>query len=392
MRRQRIAPLFLVFVATLLACSDDEPSDIPTGGQGAGAAGAGGAGSGGLGGNGGGGEIPDTECVDTAASAIEVYPSGSAPAVDALSAVGTRLVASGDDGIVFFDGDGSNADGSPRVLRDSRHVVASEGDAVAVAAYDPSWLSVQRFDEAGESLTALSGVGQDVPQVTAIAAAPWGTPVLWAYNTRLYGRTFTPQNTMSSVFDVAVGAYRTFIFLAAGHRGEEIGVVWSGDSTLGANQSFFTRVTSSGPSGERGVIYETAGVHNVQQVVGTDEGYMVLFTGEPPEFRPLVLRLGPDGSPLGEPTTLAGAAFAQGLASRGDSVAVVAGRASGELQMRSFGLDLAPRGPWVCLGSDFDAIWPAAITASGAGYAVTHTSAAGALVLHQTDDSGEGTQ
>lgn len=375
------------------ACADDETPASGTQGAGGMASGPGPGGAGGGGASGTGGAIPDTECASTTAEAVELYPKGTSASLDRVAVVGTRLVASGEAGIVFFDEDGQNVDPTPTVLRASRHVAASEGDTVAVAAYDDDWLSVQRLDEAGGAVTALGGVTHDFPQVTSIASASWGSPLVWAYNTRLLGRTLTPSGTFATdPYDVALGAFSTFVFLESGVRGDEIGVVWSGDENLGANQSFFTRIASDGPTGERSIIHETAGSHNVTAVVGIDTGYLVMFTGEPPDYAPAMLRIGLDGFPKGDPIPLAGARFGHGMASHGDRVAVVAGRETGEIQMRALASDLSPMGPWVCLGPDFDPDRPAAITAQGSGYAVVYTSLAGASIYHRTDDTGQGAQ
>lgn len=371
-----------------MACSDDETRASATT---TGTASTGGStGVGGAGGGTGGTEIPNTDCVETEAVGAVVYPGGTALAVDQLVATGARFAATGEAGLVFFDADGQNADATPSVLRASRHVVASEGDKVAVSAFDSEWLSIQRIASDGVPLGGLAGISQDRPQLTATAAAPWGTTVVWAYNTRIYARTWYDV-TMSAEYDVGIGAYTTFVFLQAGARGNEIGVVWSGDATAGANQSWFRKIDSTGPVGEEAaLIYETAGVHNVTSVVGTDDGFMVMFTGDAPDFEPVMMRLDADGAPRGGAVRLDGAQFSQSMASQGSSVMVVAGRATGEMQMRPFDLDLSPLGPWVCIGTDYNEVLGAAITPDGAGYAVMHTTDGGALTLHRTNDTGEG--
>ncbi len=392
MRRQPLTRWCALGCAALaVACSHETGSSTATTtSTGPSGPGAGGGGAGGGGGDGGGGEVPNTECVDTAAVPTEVYPAGTALRLDRITAVGPRFLATGEAGYVFFDGDGANADATPTVLRDSRHVAASEGDVVAIAAFDMDWLSVQRFDANGLEQTGLGGVTQTLPQLTDIAHASFGTPIVWAFNTRLYGRTLFPESSMSPVFDVAIGAYKTFVFLVAGARGDEVGVAWSGDATLGANQSFFTRITSDGPTGDMVELHESVSSHSVTGVAGTDDGYVVLLTGEPPDFTPLLARLDAEGRRQGNLRALDGALFAQGIAGRGARLAVVTGRATGEVQMRVFESDLTPAGPWVCLGANFDAVRPAAIAAIDGGYAVLHTSADGALILHRTDDTGEG--
>jgi hypothetical protein len=138
------------------------------------------------------------------------------------------------------------------------------------------------------------------------------------------------------------------------------------------------------------MIHETVGSHNVKQVVGTANGYIVLYTGEAPGYEPLVQPLDENGFPISTPIVLDGAEFAQGIAARGDQWVVVAGRSGGELQMRSFDLNFTSLGPWVCLASGYDGNRPAAVTALGDGYAIMHTTPEDGLMLHRTDDTGEG--
>jgi hypothetical protein len=382
--------LMLAWPCLAAACSDDDvtSTSTPTG-TGGGQGGSGGSGGSGAGGD-GGQIIPDTECVDPGAAGLDVYDDGAAPAVGQLARVGARFHASGPDGRVAFDDDGDNADASPLPLGASFNVIVAEGATVGMAA-SGSLVQFQRFDEDGAGASALAGVASEAAVALALAATPDRTFVTWAFNTKLRGRALDENGIfVGDAFDLTSAAYSTFASIRAVARAGRYGVVWTGDADLGAQTSFFVEASATAPAGDRIDLYRSVGAHTVADVVATDDGYVVLLTGEPPENRPLVLVLDEDGTPRGEPRVLEGASYAIGVASRGDEVAVLAGRASGEPQMRAFDLELAPLAPWVCLGDDLDLASPGAIAVDGAGYATLHRTAAGGAVLHRLDHLGTG--
>ncbi len=353
--------------------------------------GAGGAGGGAGGGGGGHALIPDTACAAPAVAGVEVYDMASAPLVHQLASVGGRWMANGEDGYVFFDRDGDNADGTPTLLLPNRSAIVSEGATGGIAASNDTAIQFLRLDEDGEMLTPPVGIALVEPAVLSVASNAGDTLVSWAYNTRIDARGFTSSDSLAGpAFTVTLGAYSTFAFLASASRGPEVGIVWSGDPAVGENKTLFMRADLEGPIGDPSLLYESAAVHSVAQVAATDTGYVVLLTGEPPSYRPLLLLLDPTGQPTDEVVGLAGAELAYGVASTGDGFAVVVGRVSGEAELRAFDLDLTPRGDWVCLGQDHDPTRPPAIATDGDGFAVVHTTAAGAVMLHRTDAMGTG--
>jgi hypothetical protein len=249
----------------------------------------------------------------------------------------------------------------------------------------------QRFTEAGGGASALLGVAQETAVSLALAASGANTLVAWGYNTKLRARAVNQAGFFDTdAFDLAGGAYSTFLFLHAAERLGRFGVVWTGDADLGANTTFFTEASATGPLGDRIDLYQSIGAHTVNGVAATSDGYVVLVTGEAPENRPLLLLLGPDGQRRGGVYSLEGASYAFGIASRGDEVAVLAGRASGEPQIRAFDLQLEPLESWVCLGESFEATAPGAIAVDGEGYATLHRTGTGGAVLHRLDRLGTG--
>lgn len=361
-----------------------------SGGGGGGGGGQGGGGAGGAGASGGGTLIPNTACASPASAGVEVYDA-SAPNLQMLASVGTRWLANGEDGYVFFDRDGQNADVTPTVVLPSRSAIASEGTTGGVAASNENVIQFVRLDEDGENVEGPAGVALLEPAVLSLASNDGAALITWAFNTRLEARAIDDTGTVDGdAFDVALGAYSTYVFLQSVARGTEFGIVWSGDPAAGDNHSYFLRADKSAAIGDPVLLVSTEDVHSVAQIAATDDGYVVLFTGVPPMYRPLVMTLDATGSSLSGLMELEGAQYAYGVASTGDGFAVLVGRESGEPQLRAFDLDVTPLGDWVCLDGEHDDTIPGAISTDGDGYAAIHTTSAGALVLSRVDAAGTG--
>ncbi len=390
-----LAAVLLVVVA----CSDDEdkvagPTGPTTTGPSVGGGGPGGAGASSSGpGGAGGSTIDDTECVGPAVTGIEVYPAADGMQLEQLVRVGERFAASGGLGFVFFDADGGNASPSPEQVAPNLNVLVSEGNTLGVAAASNAAVQFQRFDADGMAVSIPAGVATDQTNALTVASSSGEALIVWGFNTTLRMRRFTDMDLWEGpAEDIVPFAYRTFMFLDAVARGSDVGIVWTGDPNLGENRTQFVMVSDVGAVGEPIDLFETAQSHNVAQVAATDDGFVVLLNGEPPENRPLLLLLDESGAPTGPAVTLEGARFAYGVASRGDSFAVITGRESGEPQLRAFNLSLEPLDAWVCLGPEHSLSFMPAVTVDGAGYATIFTTDAGAVMLHRTDAAGTGAQ
>lgn len=400
MRLLCVAVLAAVLPA-LAGCDEDAPptsTSAPTsgpttgpGGGGGGGDGGGDIGGGGAGGDGGGTVIENTDCTDPAVASTELYAAASAPDLRQLARVGTRWAASGEDGHVFFDADGANADATATVLLPNRNAIGSEGDTLGVAASNDNVIQFQRLDANGASVAGPAGMALLEPIALSVASNAGDTLVTWGVNTRLHARGFTAAGVFAGdAFELVIGAYSTYLFFASAARGDEVAVVWSGDPTVGENRTQVIRADLDGPIGDPIDLYESALPHSVTQVAATDEGYVVLLTGPPPEREPLVILLDVSGTPMGEPYRLEGGDIAHGIASTGDGFAVIVGRATGEPQLRAFDLEVEPLGPWVCLGGAHNDTVPAAIASDGEGYAALFTLNDGAVMFNRTDAVGTG--
>lgn len=392
MPRQRMTVAALsIACAVLTGCSEDEdharrlsplpPSpedDSVTAGGGAGGA--------------GGNEHPDLPCEWPGGAATRVYPAGAAPALERLASVGDRWLAAGSAGYVFFDRDGENADPVPHVLGASLSAIASEGDTGGVVASGNA-IQYQRFAEDGAPMTAPLGVAAQPPVGLAVTSNAGDTLVVWAYNSRLRARGVDNGGVAGSAgfvgdaYDVQLAAYATFVFVAAAARGDEFGVVWSGDPQIGSHQTLFIRTGATAPLGDATRLLETPAPHHVARLIATDDGYALLLNGDGGDGVEL-MTLDASGAVTGHVVSLEGTTLAYDMASLDGGFAIVAARPSGEPQMRAFGLDLQPVGPWVCLGPDHDPFRPPAIAADGAGYATLHTAVDGAVLLHRLDAVG----
>jgi hypothetical protein len=333
--------------------------------------------------------IADTACAAPGAAAASVYAPADAIRLEQLESVAGRWIASSPEGYVLFDRDGGNADGAPQQLAASFNVVASEGSTAGIVA-SGTVMQFLRIDEDGMTVNGPLGVDVDAPDAVAVASDSGDTLVVWAFNTKLEARPVSSGGVVGATFDVMAGAYSTFVFLEAAPREGSTGVVWTGDAELGTNTSFFVAIDPGGVPGEAVELLDTIETHSVSRIAATDDGWVVLFTGEPPDNEPLLMTLAPDGQPTSGLFRLDGARYAYDLASRGDGFAVVAGRASGEAELRAFDLDVVPAADWVCLGADHDEAAPAAIAVDGAGYAVLHTALSGEVLLHRLDALGTG--
>lgn len=341
-------------------------------------------GGGGSAGGGGNGE-PAAPCELADTGAVEIYPAGAAPALERLASVGDRWLASGPAGYVFFDRDGDNADPVPSVLGASLGAITSEGDTGAVAAAENA-IQYQRFAPDGMPLTAPLGVAAQAPVGLTVASNDGETLVVWAYNTRLRARGVNQSGGFSGdAYDLQSGAYATFVFVTAAARGDTFGVAWSSDVAMGTHQTHFIRAGDTEPLGEATRLLETTTPHRVVRLVATAEGYALLLRGEGEDGAVQVMTLAEDGTPT-KHVALEDAAAAYDMAAAGDRLAVVTARPSGEPQLRVFGLDLEPAGPWVCLGGDHDPFYPPAVAPDDAGYATLYTSAGGAVLLLRLDE------
>lgn len=385
-----------LFVATALsllaACSDDDSASTtgpagPTSGPGAGPGGAGGAGAGtGTGGAGGG--IPDTECSAPALAAVQVYAT-SMELTD-LVAVGSRFMASGPRGYVRFDQDGGNADATPTLLADGQNVLNDEGaGVVGVAGGGDGYVAYQRFDENGHVTGPRTMAFDDVNGIAAAMTDAGDSVVVWGWGGQLSANHLSADDFPGTSFTVQGGAYTAAFQLRAADGPEAIGVAWYG-SSVGEKQTRFLQVSASGVVGEPMVVYDTLTQHSLNAMAATDDGYMVLVTGEQPDLTPWLIALDGTGDVTAGPTRLDGASLGHDLVSRGDTIAVIAGRATGEPQLRVFDLQLEPLGPWVCLDTDHNAGVPAAIALDGAGYAALYEASTGAVMLSRVGADGTG--
>ncbi|MBW2528201.1 MAG: hypothetical protein JRI23_28755 [Deltaproteobacteria bacterium] len=392
---RRWAPaLAATLLFALPACSDDDTPSGPgpvtgtgtgtatnTGTTTATGAGGGGGAGGATGGSGTGGGVVDPPCQAPAQAATEVYPAGSFLQLRHLAGVGSRWLAAGDIGYVRFDADGTNADATPTVLGSFTHAVASEAGSLAgVAAGQNNWVGYQRQNATGPE-TGPRTLANDTPLGVTVAPVGTGSLVVWGWNGLLQGRVVDASGIAGSEFDVAPGAFSNVLFLRSAARGNVAGVAWYGAPPNSPYRSSFVAVDDSGPTGSVVTIWETPATHELHQIAATDDGFVVLVTGEAPERRPRLIELDASGNPVGTPTLLDGATRGHSLASQGSSFAVVAVHQTGEPQIRTFDLDLQPLTNWTCLAAAHNAAVPAAVAPDGSGYAVIFETDAGATML-----------
>jgi hypothetical protein len=300
-----------------------------------------------------------------------------------LVGVGARWVAGGAAGYVYFDEDGANADTTLASLGPYWNLISSEGGNVGVAAASDFGVQYQRFDDTGAAVTGTRGLAQQSPVGLALASNAGDTLIVWAFNTRLYGRGVGTDGLIAGdVFDVANGAFSTYVWLAAAARSGEIGVAWSGDATLGNHELFFVRANTTATIGPPRAIHQTAEPHIVVDMVATSLGYVILAAGPAPDYLPTLVAVDAEGEVL-QITTLPSARFAHGLAANGDRIAVVTGTTDGKPQVRAFDPALEPVGPWECVDTAYDESMPPSVAVDGAGFATIHTTSTGAVILHR---------
>jgi hypothetical protein len=392
-----------IAAGALPACGDDaspppfQPPAMMTtttgsggqGGDGGGSAGAGGEGGAGAAGGGTPGVIADTPCARPGTGGVQLFAAGTAPVLDQIERVGSRLMASGPDGRVLFDANGTGLDATPMELAPEWNRVATEGNLGGMVASDGS-IEYLRFDEDGAPLIGPLEVAKVAPTGLALTWGAGVALVVFGHNSRVRARAVEEDGGLATPvsFVVAKDAFASSLSLRAAARDVYAGIAFTGDGAAGANTTLFARADAFGLVAEPAAILTTAATHHVSAVVGTDDGYVVLFNGEGAADRPLLLALDESGVPTSEAYELEGAEAAYGLASLGGEVAVLVARASGEAEMRAFDTSLAPLGPWVCFGADHDRARPAAIARFESSYAVLVTTALGAVILYRVDHLG----
>jgi hypothetical protein len=330
------------------------------------------------------GVIADTDCQSPTAAAVEVYSAASAPPLDQLERAGQRLAASGPDGRVLFDVDGQNADASATLLLSNFNAIVTAGSVGAVAASDAGAIQYLIYSVAGATLSGPFDVAMEDPvALTATWGGGAGT-VTWAIGGDIRSRTLDEDGVFfGPAYDVVTGAFTSVPALKAAARDLETGVAWTADSVTS-----FIRTDGVAPLGSAVELLSTPTAHSVTAVASTTAGYVVLFTGEDPERTPLLMTLDATGQPTSGVWELAGASGAFDLASAGDEFAVLVERASGEVEMRAFDLNVTPLAAWACVGADRDAARRPSIVRYDMGYAVLHTSAAGSVMLRVVDHLG----
>jgi len=384
----------LVATVALVGCGDDDRS--PTGGtlvttattSGSGAGG----GTGGMTGAGGsGGTIPDTPCEDPAQPAVELFADGTDQQLTRLVPVGNRWLATSQNGYVRFDRDGGNADAMPTTIGGTNfNVITPEpGGVVGYASAGFNYVGYQRLGE-NDLVTGPRSLSMASPLGVATAAADGDAVTVWADNGAFRGRTVNAAGLLGNDdFLVLAGAFATSVTMHAISGDGEMFLFWNGADTQGLFQSQMLRVGATGPGGNvPNVFYQTPSQHDLVQVVETDDGFMALIFDD--DTQPRFLRLDESGNLLGTSAGLAGVDLVYGLASQGNQIAVVAGRESGEPELRVFDLSLAPIGPWVCLDTGHDPAIPMAVAADGSGYAALFQTTGGATKLSRVDAVGTG--
>lgn len=377
---------------TGLGCSEeaDPPPIQPSTGPGAG--GPGGGATGGAGGAGGGtgtGGFVEASCEDTAATPIEVYSTGSALGLRQLVEIGGRWLASSPDGWVTFDLDGLNADPGPTALADKFNVIADEGEVAGIAAGNDNWVGYQRLGPTGPVTGIRSLANLDSDGVTTAATAAGDAVTVWGYNGKLTMRLVDASGGVpNDAVDVALGAYSGALRLRSAGRDDRVGLVWFGSDVVGIFQTWFLPLSPAGPLADRVLLHETTPVqHDLHRVVATDKGFMVLLSDD--DLTPRLHSLDEMGVEI-ESLTLAGVTAVYDLATNGNELAVLAGRSTGEPQMRVFDAALDPVGPWICVSGPQNLAVPPTIAANGSGWAVLAQGEAGATSLIRVDATGAG--
>jgi hypothetical protein len=239
----RVSAVGLIFTVAAFGCSDDETSTSTSSssnnnGGGSAQGGAGGAGGGTGAGNNEGGGVETTDCVDPAVNGAEVYSTTEPPLLNSLVAVGNRFMASGDEGFVFFDADGSNADATPTMLGPSVGGIDATGSRGGVTAYDVG-IRYQRVDEDGQLTGVPAGISTNTPLDLVVTENGQST-IIWGFNSRIDARVMTDAGGFAGdAFTVTYDAFSSFLFLKAAKRQGQVGIVWSGDPLLGFNHSHF---------------------------------------------------------------------------------------------------------------------------------------------------------
>lgn len=403
MRTRRFDPLWspvavaVLAMAAIAGCGDD--GRTPSGGTlvtsvGVGPGSSGSGANGGAGGTtgvgGSGGEIPDTPCEAPALAAVELYGSGADQRLTTLVPIGNRWLAAGQNGYVRFDRDGANPDANPSTIGGNGfNVLTEEPGAIGYASAGSNYVGYQRLGE-NDLITGPRSLSMDTPNGVATAAADMDSVTVWADNGAFWGRTVNAAGMLADdEFLVLAGAYTTTVRMHGLSGAGEMYLFWSGPNAQGLFQSQLLRVGATGPgTNTANAFYGTPFQHDLVQVVAVDDGFMALVFDN--EAVPRFLRLDPNGNLTQESPGLAGVQLVYGMASQGDRIAIIAGRASGEPELRVFDLSLSPVGPWVCLGSEHDPSVPAAIAADGSGYAAIFQTPDGATMLGRVDAVGTG--
>ena len=157
---------------------------------------------------------------------------------------------------------------------------------------------------------------------------------------------------------------------------------------VGIFQTWFLPLAPGGAVADPLLLHETTPVqHDLHRVVATDKGFSVLISDD--DLTPRLLSVDPMGVEI-ESLELPGIAAVYDLATNGNELAVLAGRSTGEPQVRVFDAALDPVGPWVCVSGPENLAVPPAVAADGSGWAVLFQSENGASSMIRVDATGAG--
>jgi hypothetical protein len=416
-------------VASTAACGDEEPrssrqlgarsnveaspeSSSGAGGTG-GAGGAGGGtrvggdqgGEGGEGGEGGQGvqgalmplgsieivDVPDTGCEKVVGTSVELYPAESnPPAFSVLSRLGDTRVAGGRfaGGFVTWDLHGEDPSAAPKGLDPEYNLIASTGESIDLVTADGSAIRFQRYgaDEgpigAPIKLADAGGAG------LGIGGDAGSSLVVWWEAASMHALAVDGAGAVKPAF--AFGAntpsngLRTTVVGASG----SFVAVWSAVDAKGTHTRL-ARLGATAPLGPEIDLTGTSADHYLVDAVRTPNGYAILLNGGSPVLDTYLVLLDDSGAVKGPARHLVGAKFGWDLAVAGSSIGVVAKRADGSAEIRSFDAAGEPLGDWRCLDAPSSQTYDmAAIDADGEGFAIVYRTPEGAEQFVRTNVTG----
>jgi hypothetical protein len=341
-------------------------------------------------------DIADTPCTPAGGTRATVIAAGpNVPSFDALGAAGAagaRWAAqgSGDEGIVFFDVDGANA-GAPVTVGPDANRMAGGGALVGVVGETAGAVTFARFDATGKPADAVpAAIANEKIHDLAVGRSGDMFAVLWAGASGVNVRAIDTNGGVGPAFQLGAAEELSFSgAVAAGASPGNFAVLWRGT----AEPAHVTFVTTSATAVtlSKDVISGAAGAlfNRVDQLVKTPTGYAALL--ETTDGTAWLVLIDSSGTYV-RPHALRGTVAGYGLAAQGSELGVVAKRADGSIELRTFASNAAPYGDWRCLdGPPVDAgVSPrsAGIAADGAGYAVVYTAAGRAAILARVDRFG----